>query len=155
VTTLAKDARFERSSILGDAVAVAGGFLPLAETMVPDGKIGLFNLVQSVRVNPSTTVLDRQVAGLTWRARVKDPQGNARNLNLDPNAGLIRWTFTDGTPVAVNVLVLPTYTLEWGAVVDAATLPATVTHLAGGIVGWLFNADTFTEDQLLGLVSTP
>lgn len=153
MTIPAEQARFERYAQHGPAVAVAAGELLLCSVTLLAGQFGLFRLVQSVRTNPSSTVLDRQVAGLTWRAYVSPGRAvdQRRPLALEPTPA-IGWTYTDGRPITENLLVLPGSTLYWYAVVDAATLPATVTHVAGGIEGWLIRSGGFTEDQLLALV---
>jgi len=153
----AENARIARIETFGPEVAPPGGpgfgFARLVSLTVPAGKVALVDLVQALTLNPTTTVLSRVVAGLSWRAQVTDLAGaNPQTLPLDPDGGDIRWTFLDGQPAVRNVLVTPARRLVWGAVVTGA-LPGSVTQLVGGIRGYLFDADALTEEQLIGLLA--
>lgn len=138
------------------AAPPADVFLELVRVAVPAGKYAFVDLVAALSLNPTTTIPLRIVPGVVWSAFIGDDKGgNPKPLPLDPNNGSAPWTYTDGTPIVRNLLVTPAKTLIFGATLTIASVPGTVAGLAAGIQGFLFDAESLSERDLIALTGTP
>ena len=155
----AEFSRFRRAEVYGALVPVPGidSELELCKLVVPQGQWAWVNVIQSVQVNPTTTVLPRIVPGLSWRlygsGDVKATSPKAVNWQA---AGPDQtWTFTDGRPAGRNIVVAPATTLIVRANFTVASLPATLQGVSAAIVGLLFDSDVMNELEALGFLSLP
>ncbi|MFA6031204.1 MAG: hypothetical protein WC969_15230 [Elusimicrobiota bacterium] len=156
----AENSRFQRLEVYGAAVArpVAAGEVDLCQIVTAAGQYAFVSVLQAVQLNPTTTVLSRLVTGLSWRLYIADQGGKSpKPVAFGPGAAAQDqvWTFTDGTPAGRNILVAPNHTLIFRAFIDPATAPATITHVAGAIVGVMFHEQSLEEFALLSLVDKP
>jgi hypothetical protein len=156
-------ARVRSVNELGPWVAKPGanGFLPLLTLDLDAGRALLVNLHQAVQVNPTTTVLDRLIAGLDWKlfvvekgATLEASQTAAQEMKVWKRANA--WTYVDGHPVARRVYVEAASgrgsTVSWGIDVAAfATIPAAIVSFAGAVHGYEIPAAWRDSDRLLEL----
>lgn len=154
----AEKSRFKRLEVYGDAVVRPGaaGEIDLCTATIPAGQWAWISLLQAVTLNPTTTLLNRIVTGVQWRLYAGDLKGaSTKPVNLGAVDPIQRWTFTDGTPCARNILVSPAQTLVFRVVWDPATSPVAITHVAGAIVGVSFDAEALSEFDALAFLDTP
>lgn len=149
--------------VLGSPVAPPvgdGSFATVKVEIPPDCQL-LAALYGQLKVNPTTTILDRVVTSISWKAEFRrndsgtdtSDQANLVKIDLAPNGsdgGELTWTQNDGRPLGLVLVPHPGF-LIFGAKKTGGGLPGTVTAALSGVRGVLLPRD-LPDAELRGLI---